>query len=200
MVRNVDMRLDDEGTGGSPGVSATDTPQESLIARFRSNRHGTVAIEFALIAIPFFWLIFAIIEVALSFTAQEVMANVTDDIARQLRTGELRAANVSGDQLRERICARLLMPASGCPDLVVDLQSYTSFANVPVTIPLTTGRDVDPTGFDNKPGGASTINQLRVFYRWPIFTDLLKDRISNIDGGGRTLLFSTATWRNEPYL
>ena len=42
-----------------------------------------------MIALPFFLLIFAMIEVSLSFTAQQVMANATDDIARQLRTGEI---------------------------------------------------------------------------------------------------------------
>ncbi len=52
-----------------------------------------MAIEFALIALPFFLLIFAIIEVSLSFTAQQVMSNAADDIARQLRTGEITAAS-----------------------------------------------------------------------------------------------------------
>jgi len=185
----------DGGTCAAPKK----TPRR-LLTRFRSNSRGTVAIEFALIALPFFVLIFAIIEVGLSFMAQEVMANATDDIARQLRTGELRAANVSGDQLRTRICARLFVPEAGCPNLVVDLQSYTSFANVPVTIPLTPGGDVNSAGFRNSVGGASTINQLRVFYRWPVLTNLMRNRIDSITGTGRTLLFSTATWKNEPFI
>lgn len=46
------------------------TPGDGLLRRFRKNRRGTVAIEFALIALPLFLLIFAIIEVGLSFMAQ----------------------------------------------------------------------------------------------------------------------------------
>lgn len=182
-------------------AEANDRPRstrQSTAARFFANKRGTVAIEFAMIALPFFLLIFAVIEVSLSFTAQQVMANATDDIARQLRTGEIKTLNLT--QLKQMVCTRLLMPAANCPDLVVDLRTYTTFALVPKTIPLKTGGDVNSTGFKSAPGGASTINQLRVFYRWPIFTDLMKPRIATIDGTGKILLFSSATWRNEPYL
>lgn len=172
----------------------------ALLARFRRNRRGTVAIEFAMIALPFFLLIFVIFEVGMTFMAQQVMANATDEIARRLRTGELRAANISGNQLRDRICAKLILPEAGCANLVVDLKTYANFTNVPVTIPLRPNGDVDSTGFKNNVGGAGTINQLRVFYRWPILTNLMRNRIETIDGTGRTLLFSTATWRNEPFV
>jgi Flp pilus assembly protein TadG len=202
MFRNIDKRLNKEDSIGEPGITAaaTSTRRPSLFARFRTNRRGTVAIEFALIALPFFLMIFAIIEVSLSFAAEEVMANATDDISRQLRTGQLKAADVSGTKLKTLICGKLLMPAAGCPDLFVDLQTYTAFNKVPLTLPLTSDGDVNSTGFKNAPGNASTINQLRVFYRWPVLTDLMKTRIESIKGQGKTLLFSTATWRNEPYL
>ena len=195
MLRNTDKLLDDQTHAGSA------RPRSSLTARFCANRRGTVAIEFALIALPFFLLIFAIIEVSLSFTAQQVMSNAADDIARQLRTGEITAAAISApNRLKQTICGRLFMPAAGCPDLFVDLQTYTTFANVPRTLPLTTAGDVDVSQLRVTPGGASTINQLRIFYRWPILTDLMKHRIESVDGQGKIMLFSTATWRNEPYL
>ncbi|NWN27536.1 pilus assembly protein, partial [Escherichia marmotae] len=59
---------------------------------------------------------------------------------------------------------------------------------------------VDVSTLKVNPGGAGTINQLRIFYRWPILTDLMKTRIASIKSQGKTLLFSTATWQNEPYL
>ena len=70
-------------------------------------------------------LVFAILESCISFAAQEVMANATDDIARQLRTGQLRAADVTETSLKKAICDRLeIMVAKGCPDLVVDLREF----------------------------------------------------------------------------
>jgi Flp pilus assembly protein TadG len=197
MFGKVHKSIDDRATANSAGARP-ECPRQPLAARFLVNRRGTVAIEFALIALPFFLLVFAIIEVSLSFTAQQVMANTTDDIARQVRTGEIKALTLT--QLKQMVCSRLLMPAPNCPDLFVDLRSYATFAAVPKTLPLLPSGDVDATGFKSTPGGANTINQLRVFYRWPIFTNLMQPRLESIDGAGKTLLLSTATWKNEPYL
>jgi Flp pilus assembly protein TadG len=115
MLRTIDNNLDNEGSGEAPGISAAATSrhQPTFVARFRANKRGAVAIEFALIALPFFLMMFAIIEISLSFAAQEVMANATDDVSRQLRTGQLKATNVSGTKLKTVICGKLLMPATG---------------------------------------------------------------------------------------
>ena len=53
--------------------------------RFVRDRRGATALEFALLALPFALLVFAILESCISFAGQEVMANITDDVARQLR-------------------------------------------------------------------------------------------------------------------
>ena len=91
--------------------------------RFAGNRDASTAIEFTALAIPFAMLVFAILESCISFAAQEVLTNATDDIARQLRTGQLRAADVNVTSLKKMICDRLdIVVAAGCPDLIVDQQ------------------------------------------------------------------------------
>lgn len=161
------------------------------------NSRGTVAIEFGMIALPFFFMIFSIMEVGVGFTAQQAMANSADNVARQVLTGQLRPADLTMTALKARICAGLLMPEKDCPNLVVDLRSYANFAAIPKTLPITSSGDVNSTGFISVPGGAGTINHLRVFYRYPVVTDFLTRRIT---GTTRILLFSSATWRNESYL
>lgn len=168
-----------------------------LLARFIGNRRGTVAIEFGMIALPFFFMICSIIEVGVGFAAQQAMVNSTDKIARQVLTGELRATDLTMANLKKKICAGLLLPEKDCPNLVVDLRSYTNFATVPKTLPIKENGDVNSAGFVSTPGGAGTINHLRVFYRYPVVTDFLKRRI---DGTKRILIYSTATWRNESYI
>jgi Flp pilus assembly protein TadG len=200
MFRNNKKKTDGQNPSANLPASKAVAPARSLLARFVANTRGAVAIEFAMIALPFFLLIFSGIEVSLSFAAQQIMANATDDVARQLRTGQLRAADVAGNKLSTLICGKLLMPPRGCPDLFVDLQTYSTFANVPLTLPLTADGDVDHSKFKDAPGGTRTINQLRVFYRWPIVTNILQPRITSADGQGKMLIFSSATWRNEPYL
>lgn len=170
-----------------------------LCRQFRRAERGSVAIEFALLALPFSLLVFAILETSVSYVAQQTMSNITDDVARQLRTGVLQVSDVTGNKLRNKICNRLqIMVAKGCPDLYVDLENYSSFDQVPTKIPLTGDGDLDTSGFKVDPGGSQSINQLRVFYKWPIMTDVMRAKMSSLPGG-KTLLFSTDTWQNEPY-
>ena len=158
-----------------------------LLARFGRNRRGSVAIEFTALAIPFAMLVFAILESCISFAAQQVLSNATDDIARQLRTGQVKAADVNETALKKMICDRLdIVVASGCA------------AAAAVKIKLTTDGDIDTTGFAVKPGPSMSKNMLRVFYRWPVITDFMRKSMSNLKGG-KTLHFATATWQNEPF-
>jgi Flp pilus assembly protein TadG len=170
-----------------------------LARRFSRERKGSVAIEFGILAIPFLALIFAILESCLSFATQQLIANSADRVSRDVRTGRLRAADVAGPKLHKMICdnIRLMAPAN-CPDLVVDLKNYASFADVPVRVPFDGNGDINTTGFGVNPGGPSTVNHLRVYYRWPVMTDFMRQSMSNIPGG-KTLLMSSATWRNEPF-
>lgn len=169
--------------------------------RFDRDRDGSTAIEFTALAIPFAALVFAILESCISFAAQEVMANATDDIARQIRTGQLRAANITETSLKQMICDRLsIVASSDCPsNLIVDLREFSTFADAAaVKIKLTSDRDIDTNGFAVTPGGSMTKNMLRVFYKWTVITDYMRKAMSNLKGN-KTLHFATTTWQNEPF-
>lgn len=170
------------------------------LTRFVENRDASTAIEFTALAIPFAMLVFAILESCISFAAQEVLTNATDDIARQLRTGQLRAADVNQTSLKTMICDRLeVIVAKGCPDLIVDLREFPTFADAAaVKIKLTTDNDIDTTGFDVKPGKALSKNMIRVFYKWPVITDFMRKAMSNLKDN-KTLHFASVTWQNEPF-
>ncbi|MCZ8545737.1 pilus assembly protein [Mesorhizobium qingshengii] len=174
-----------------------------FFARFIRDRRGSTALEFAILAIPFALLVFAILESCISFAGQEVMANITDDIARQLRTGQLRAADVAGNNLRDKICVKLeIIVSQDCPNqLLVDLRQYATFADAALAgfkiqnndVVLTQGAAAQ--SFTVAPGPAESRNMLRVFYKWPIMTDLLAQSM----GGNKTLHFASVTWQNEPF-
>jgi len=172
---------------------------------FFSDKRGSTAIEFAMLAIPFALLVFAILESCISFAGQEVMANITDDVARQLRTGQLQKTNVTEASIKQLICSRLeIMVAKNCPGLVVDLREYASFADaasasfqiVNGDIVLTQG--TNSMAFTVSPGLAESINMLRVFYKWPVMTDFLAKSMANLKDGN-TLHFASVTWQNEPF-
>lgn len=167
---------------------------------FLRNRRGSTAIEFAMLAVPFVMLVMSIIETSLSFTAQQILSNATDNLARQLRTGQLKPEAASATEVRKRICDELsLIVDSTCPGLFIDLKSYSTFAAAAaVKTKFTSDKDLDTTGFTVAPGGPESKNMLRVYYKWPVMLDLMRKSMSNMKDN-KTLLMATTTWQNEPY-
>lgn len=165
-----------------------------LVRRFGRERKGSTAIEFAILAMPFFALMFAILETSLSFATQQLIANATDRISRDVRTGNLKIADLTSGKLKKRVCDSIaLMAPTGCAGLEIDLNNYTEFAQVPTAIPWNGAGGIDNTGFVVNPGGPGSINHLRIYYTFPIITDFMRAY------NGKVLLLATATWRNEPF-
>jgi len=181
---------------------------KGFLARFLRDRSGSTAIEFAALAIPFALLVFAILESCIAFASQEVMANAADDVARQLRTGQIKAAGFDEGKLKKAICDKLsIMAGQGCTDrLSVDLRHFDTFADAAALrftitnkqIELTKNGTEDPKQFVVEPGVSTTKNMLRVFYRWPVITDFMAKSMANLDGNS-TLHYASVTWQNEPF-
>jgi Flp pilus assembly protein TadG len=174
-----------------------------LSRRFLGARRGSVAIEFSLLVVPFSLLLFAILESCISFAGSQLLANAADDVARQLRTGQIKASTLSQAQLRTMICDRIdIIVASGCPGLKVDLRQYNTFKQAADMKIVYSGSGSDKVlassnfGFD--PGPSMSKNMLRVFYEWPVMTDFMRKAMSSLKGG-KTLHFATVTWQNEPF-
>ena len=181
--------------------------RRGFLARFARDRRGATAIEFGLLAIPFFLLVFAILESCISFAAQEVMANATDNTARRLRTGQDKAANVDANSVRKMICDQIqIIVSRDCPGLKIDLRTFDTFAQAAQAgfwikdgnIELTYSGTKDAKQFVVEPGRSMSKNMLRVFYAWPVMTDLMAKTMANLDGG-KTLHYASAIWQNEPF-
>jgi hypothetical protein len=99
-----------------------------LVRRFIRERKGATAIEFAILALPFFLLLFAILESCVTFAAQQLMTNATEDIARQFRTGALKPDEVDRVKIRKLLCDRMgAMFPGDCPGMDIDLRSFATF-------------------------------------------------------------------------
>lgn len=189
----------------TPENSKGNAGRARFACRFLGDRRGSTAIEFAMLALPFALLVFAILESCISFAGQEVMANITDDVARQLRTGQIKKADVTEVSIKQMICGRLeIIVAKDCPGLLVDLREYPTFADAATAsfkivngeIVLTQG--TNELSFATTPGLAESKNMLRVFYKWPVMTDFMAKSMANLKDGN-TLHFASVTWQNEPF-
>jgi Flp pilus assembly protein TadG len=167
------------------------------LRRFRRNRRGSAAVEFALVAPVFFALLFAIIETAIVFFAGQVLETVTQDSARMIMTGQAQTGGYSQGQFKDYVCGRITVLFDCVNGIYVDVQSYPAFTNVSITDPIDGSKNFIPT-MQYSPGGPGDIVVVRLFYQWPLFVTGLGYNISNLSGSKR-LLAATAAFRNEPY-
>lgn len=166
------------------------------IPKFGRSQSGAAAVEFALLGLPFFLIVYAIIEIALLFSAELVLDKATASTARMVRTGQVQRSNLNQTQFQDLACEHV-QALLDCSKLVFDLRTYASFSDVPTNIPMT-GDSVDTTGFAYDPGRGGTIVALRVFYKWPILTGAMREFFGRTSDGG-TVLMSMATFRTEPF-
>lgn len=173
----------------------------TALHRFRRNRRGSAAVEFALVAPVFFALLFAIIETAIVFFAGQVLETVTQDSARKIMTGQAQMANYSKEQFKENVVCPPLALAKvlfDCSKLFIESKSYPTFPDITVTEPIDSSKNfVAPSSYC--PGSGGDIVVVRMFYQWPLFVTGLGYNISNLVGSKR-LLSATAAFRNEPFL
>jgi Flp pilus assembly protein TadG len=174
----------------------------SLLRRFIVRRDGATAVEFALIAAPFLALMFGILELGMVFMVSTTLDNATDTAARQIRTGQVQTGGGTVATFKSTICDHMAWLGSSCDaNLYLQVQTFPKFADVAVTDPSTQAALDDMKTDPSKyfvPGGPEDIVVVRAYYEWDLITPLLNDGLGNLPGGKR-LIMSTATFRNEPY-
>jgi len=167
------------------------------LRRFRRNRSGSAAVEFAIVAPVFFALLFAIIETAIVFFASQVLETVTQDSARLIMTGQAQGSALTKQQFKDNVCGRITALFDCVNGIYIDVQSYSAFSSVVITDPIDAGKNFI-NNMQYNPGSANDIVVVRVFYQWPLFVTGLGYNITNLTGSKR-LLTATAAFRNEPF-
>lgn len=210
------MTVVDQKTDGERAFAPFRFSQFRAAAR---SRDGAAAIEFALLAIPYFVVIFAILETFIAFAAEELVSNAVDTMSRRMRTGQVtynlgRTTDMTQTQFRQAFCNEIAIliscsatEAATPSKLYLDVQTFATFSAIPTTIPkLSTDRysDINTAAIKYSPGAAGSINMLRAYYRWEIITDLVRPYITTIrpsDGSMPTqyLIIATAAFQNEQY-
>ena len=170
----------------------------ALTRKFAKEPSGATAIEFAIIAIPFFFLKFAIIELAMIFWASQLLESGVADAGRQIRTGQAQAAGMDEAGFRTLMCDEIGVLFSCDNRLAIDVQRVQRFDEADFTLPTPDddGNIDGAFGYVNT-GGSETV-VVRAFYSWPLFFNVFGLDGSNF-GDGRRLLVATTAFRNEPF-
>jgi Flp pilus assembly protein TadG len=181
-----------KAAGDDSSVSPTGAHRHRRFThRLIADRTGAAAVEFALVAVPFFALLFAIIELALVFLMSVSLANATASEARLIRVGSLEAAGVSattssGNQLdvpafKAAVCSRIvLVPTATCTSqLQVDVRTLATFQQSPPPSPVS-GSIFNTANLCFYSGGAGSIVEVRVYYLWSLLDPILLAPLVNI--------------------
>jgi Flp pilus assembly protein TadG len=168
-----------------------------LLHRFRHNRHGSAAVQFAIVAPLFFGLLFAIIEVALMFFASQVLETITQNSARMILTGQAQNGSYTQSQFANYVCTQVPAAFFNCNNIYIDVESWSSASSV------TIANQIDGSGnFINNmqynPGTQGSLVVVRLFYQWPTFFTGFGFNLANLSNN-KVLLQATAVFKNEPY-
>lgn len=166
---------------------------------------GAVAIEFALIAIPFFALLFGIIELAIVFFLNSSLEGATFEAARKIRTGQFTGDE---DAFETEVCQNLNpgktgTAISGCKNnleiRVTSLSGFSqgmNFQNSGATNPDNDG-DGEPDNFVGTAGGDTVLVAVR--YKHPLTIPGELTRLSNVEGENSRYIYAVSAFRNEPF-
>ena len=166
--------------------------------RFYRSCKGAMAVEFALVAAPFFFLLFAIIEVTMVFFTSTALENATMDTARKIRTGELQTTGATGADFINQVCADMsgLVTCNG--NVSADVRTFADFGDISTNKPIDQDGKLDSGSFQFDPGNAGDIVLVRVFFTWQLNTPVIGTLFANMAGNKR-LIVASAAFRNEPY-
>lgn len=169
--------------------------------RLIHNDDGVTAIEFGLLAFPFFGIIGAIMQTSLVFLASQVLESAVHDASRAIRTGQAQTANMTLEQFRTDICDRLYGMFSDCDGLHVRVNVVTNFQSATVSTPLSTSCAAPCDWTEDEsfaPGAGKSVVLVQVYYRYPIIVQLGVLGMANM-ADGRRLMGSAAVFQNEPF-
>jgi len=169
-----------------------------LINKFCRDKEGATALEFAMLAIPFMFLVLGIIEIGFLFGAASFLEGGTLVSSRLIRTGQVQGGADPEAAFAAALCDNVDMLLR-CSDLIYEV----------VLIPGDTflGTGEFPPAFDAdgllvssgfNPGEQNDVILIRTFYNYPFLTPLVGGFLGQ---GGRNsrMLLSTVVLRNEPY-
>jgi Flp pilus assembly protein TadG len=170
------------------------------LASFRRAQDGHAAVEFAIVAAPFFFMLFAMMELAIVFTISTTLDDGLRDAARRIRTGEVQTlGGASQTTFKNDVCARMIWLQTHCQThLSIDVRTYASFAAAAPPNPVQADGTFNNAALTFTPGGPEEIVLVRGFYRWPLFTPFLSQALGKLSNN-EAVVTSAATFRNEPY-
>lgn len=168
-----------------------------LVKRWMRGEDAATAVEFALVAFPFIFLLVGIIELSIMFAAMSTLDAATNDAARLIRTGQVQQTNDDPQQMFEEVlCEKVgtFLPCNAIQYEVITMNGFSDFASYPAS--FDEDGNLESSGFN--PGSVDDVVLIRAAFRYPLLTPLLAEAFSNGPNNTR-LMITTVVLETEPY-
>jgi Flp pilus assembly protein TadG len=150
---------------------------------------GVSLVEFALIALPFFILLYGSFELGFVYWANQELENAAGYGARLVRTGQVQAGGLNQAQLTTEICSKTAVLVGCASKLRLDVRSAATLGEITAPVPVNGGGGLKGPGeFTFAPGAANDVVLVTTFYQWPRL-------LSPSD----PILRAASVGRNEPF-
>jgi Flp pilus assembly protein TadG len=170
-----------------------------LFRRWLRDQRGGEAIEMAIVGAPFIALLFALLELGMVFMVSTTLEAATDEVSRQIRTGQVQTNGGDANTIKTAICNQMSWLGGNCAaSLNLDVRTFTSFAAQGAPPNPVPGGAVKPGNFCWDPGGAGSVVLVRAYYTWTLVVPVLNAGLVNA-GGNKRLITSAVSFKNEPY-
>ena len=173
---------------------------------FARDDRGVTAVEFGILALPFFTIIFAILETTMVVLAGQVLDGAVEDASRQIKTGQAQSFDI--DDFRTLMCGYTFqLFGSDCSGVRIVVDVIDDFTSTETATMPTTTCEEDEDGKvvceldveeDYVPGSGGNVVQVTAYYRWPLVIVLPYFNLANQPDNAR-LLAATRVFRNEPF-
>jgi Flp pilus assembly protein TadG len=175
-------------------------PARRRAGEFARDERGVTAIEFGVLALPFFTLILAIIQTAVMFLATQVLDSALEEASRKIRTGE--GAAYSLEDFRTYMCG-YTFNLLNCDDILLKSKVIAGFGSVDLTPSVetcdTTSCTLNPSvPGDFNAGSGRSVMQVSAYYRYPLVVVLPYFNLKNQPDNYR-LISAVRVFRNEPF-
>jgi Flp pilus assembly protein TadG len=176
------------------------------LARFKKSDDGATAVEFALVAGPFFYVLGCICETGLMLFTEYVIQNSVQEAARMVRTGQVSAGDgtiiLSSTDFKAKVCEDVSVIINCAGKVSVYVNNDATFASLTTTMadPLAVGPKSDGAAYSvvYQPGAQLRAATVIATYDWD-FAFPFMDFLGNFGDGSKRRLYGLAIFRNEPF-
>ncbi|QYF86115.1 TadE/TadG family type IV pilus assembly protein [Brevundimonas sp. PAMC22021] len=153
--------------------------------------------EFALVSMPFFALLFMVLEIGLAFLINSTLETAISDSGRLIRTGRAEAQSFDAARFKQDVCGRMNIFSSDCDGrATIDVQTITRFDALPAEPAVVDGELQAQNCYNG--GVPGDLVLVRIWYRQPMLAPFLNQGVLRL-GATSVMLKASTAFRNEPW-